>query len=277
MKLLAHVTYHDSNATFASKATSAWRDFAFGSVCRMLDEMEDEYAPFRRVDVVVDVNAENAYRARLERWTPSRGAAGRRGAPRVSLRVAAHERAAMRHPFFLAWMHRAHMAAALERYDWFLSLEADTLVPGAAMRAQVALAPPLYEQHGLLLGFARVVNDSHGGTFFSDITRPAKRSAVLRLGALGDFVPPQNPYAAVWAYPRAIMRGFVASADWRGPEGRPVKGSRERAAWGWRSGKIVTRVGDRSLLVYHLGKSGRFHRAERGHNVLPVRLLVAES
>lgn len=275
MRLLAHVTFHDSNATkVAGKTTASWRDFAFGAVTRMLDEMEAEYHPFRRVHVVVDVNEENGYRARLERWSPTAGAAGTGGAPRVSVRVDAHAASSMRHPFYLAWMHRAHMASQLERYEWFLSLEADTLVPGAAMRAQIALAPPLYERHKLLLGFARVSNNSAGSSFFSDITKPAPRSSLRRLEGLGEFVTPQNTYAAVWAYPREVMRGFVASADWSG-DNRPVKNMRERAAWGWRSGSIVTRVGDSSLFVYHLGKSGRFYRVERGHNILPVSRLVA--
>ena len=38
------------------------------------------------------------------------------------------------------------------------------------------------------------------------------------------FVPPQSTYAAVWAYPRSVMRDFVKSPQWRGkgPDGTQV-------------------------------------------------------
>ena len=75
----------------------------------------------------------------------------------MAVRVAEHS---LNHPFQLAWMHRKHMRTQLERYDWFLSVEGDTLVPACAMATQVAMAPLLWQQHSMLLGFVRVVNDT---------------------------------------------------------------------------------------------------------------------
>ena len=287
MQALAHITFHDGNVSTTggrpaggSKASSSWRDFAFEAVRRSLAEMEDTYVAFRRVDVVVDVNEDNAYQERLARWEREVAA------KRVSLRVESHPKSRLRHPFRLAWVHREHMSARVEQYDWFLLVEADTLIPGAAIAAQVALAPQLYQRHGLLLGFVRAVNDTKGNTLCSDITKPQKRSLVTALPGLGEFVTPQTTYAAAWAYPREVMRRFVASGDWT-PTLRTTRGMRERAAWGWRYGpRIVTSVGGlgagasggagRALLVYHLGKSGRFYERVRGHNSLPVHKIVSD-
>ena len=302
-RLLAHITYFDASVTAgvdsrtsAVKTSAAWRDFNFNAVVRLLDEMECAYDSFAMIEAVVDVNEGHAYQDRLRQWRASAcpvaaapatstsaaralaAADGHASSPpsssrgRVAVRVAAHTLA---HPFRLAWAHREHMAAELEKFDWFLSVEGDTLVPGRAMAAQVALAPTLYAKHGLLLGFTRVVNDSAGNSFFSDIVRPAARSTILALDGLGDFVTPTNTYAAVWAYPRNVMRAFVKSSDWQ-PElnTKTIRGMRERAAWGWRHGHIVTPVHGNALRIYHLGKSGAYHVKQRGHNVWPVDKLV---
>jgi hypothetical protein len=275
LSLLAHVTYHDSNTTNpgssqALKLSAGWRDFCFAAIVRQLEEMEVAYTPFRRIDVVMDVNEGNAYIDRLKRWPLARSPP----ASRITLRVDEHMRSKLNHPFRLAWMHRAHMAANAGAYDWFMCAEADTFVPARAMAAQVALAPLLYEQHKVLLGFVRLCNDTQGRSFYSDITKPVKRTTVRRLPIIGAVVVPQNTYAAVWAYPRNIMSAFVQSSEWE-PAQSPIRGLRERAAWGWRHhGDIVTLAESDALRIYHLGKSGPYLRAVRGHNTLPASRLV---
>ena len=276
LSLLAHITYYDSNRTQATagastslKSSSGWRDFCFGAVVQMLEEMESSY-PFQRVDVVVDVNEGNAYQERLREWARRRSPS----ASRVSVRVDEHARAKLDHPFRLAWMHRIHMGKSVDTYDWFLSAEADTLVPSAAMEAQVRLAEPLFKQHGAALGFVRLCNDTQGRSFYSDITKPVPRAKVVQLPGLGAFVPPQNSYAAVWAYPRSVMRAFMSSEDWQ-PTLRTTRAMREKAAWGWRHGRILTLAEDPSLRIYHLGKSGPYLVRVRGHNTLPAAQMIA--
>lgn len=309
LRLLAHVTYYDASVTAgvdsktaAVKTSAAWREFNYHAVVRLLDEMECSYDAFSHVAAVVDVNEGHSFQERLQSWRG--GACGGSGAGRGgdagassisassaassspssssatasarpgrvrSVSVVAHK---LTHPFRLAWAHREHMVASLESYDWFLSVEGDTLVPGRAMAAQVALAPRLYERHNMLLGFTRVVNDTLGNCFYSDIVKPAASSTIVALDGLGRFVTPTNTYAAVWAYPRDIMRAFVKSADWQ-PVLKTVRGMRERAAWGWRHGRIVTLVDESALRIYHLGKSGQYHVKQRGHNAWPVEKLVA--
>lgn len=273
LSLLAHVTYHDSNATKAGgayKAGLAWRNYCFSAVLRLLEEMEAAYTPFKRIDVVVDTNEGNAYAEQLLSWQATRTSSP----SRVTVQVAVHERRKLSHPFQLAWMHRESMTRLLEAYDWFMSVEADTLVPGLAMETQVALATTLYEQHGLVLGFVRLVNDSHGRSFYSDITKPVPRGLIVNLPGLGAFVTPQNSYAAVWAYPQPVMRAFMRSSDWL-PKQQSSRGMRERAAWGWRHAKIVTLAQGNGLRIYHLGKSGMYLERVRGHNSLPASMLVA--
>lgn len=291
MRLLAHVTYYDASVTAgvdsrtaAVKTSATWREFNFQAVVRMLNEMACAYEMFSHIDVVIDVNEGHSFLERLRRWRADACDGGRlhqhqqrlRGdvaASRVaSLSVVAHQ---LKHPFLLAWAHREHVAANIEQYDWFLSAEGDTLVPARAMATQVALATQLYAQHDMLLGFTRVVNDSHGNSYYSDIVRPAARSAVVSFDGLGEFVTPTNTYAAVWAYPRSVMRDFIKSPEWRPAPKMPVRGMRERAAWGWRGhGHLVTLAHGDALRIYHLGKSGQYHVKQRGHNAWPVEKLV---
>lgn len=277
LSLLVHITYHDSNTTNpgssqALKLSKGWRDFCFDAIVQQFEEMERGYVAFRRVDVVVDANEGHGYVERLRRWPESRWPT----ASRVSVRVDVHQRSTLTHPFRLAWMHRAQMESKLDAYDWFMSIEGDTFVPARAMATQVALAPMLFEKHQILLGFVRLCNDTEGRSFYSDITKPVARSSVVRLPGIEghSFIVPQNSYAAVWAYPQAAMRGFVQSIDW--PEGtrRLVRGMRERAAWGWRHGKIMTLADSPALRIYHLGKSGPYLVRVRGHNTLPADSMV---
>lgn len=275
LSLLAHVTYYDSNATQKTagastslKSSTGWRDFCFGAVAQMLDEIESGYSSFRRVHVVIDVNEGNEYQEKLRAWPLRRSPP----ASRVSIRVEEHSK--LSHPFRLAWMHRTNMGNSIESYDWFLYAEADTLVPARAMETQVALAHKLYERHGAILAFVRLCNDTQGRSFYSDITKPVPRSAVAQLPGLGAFVKPQNSYAAVWAYPRGVMRAFVRSEDWM-PTLHSSRAMREKAAWGWRhQGNILTLADDPSLRIYHLGKSGPYLVRVRGHNTLPGAQMI---
>ena len=276
LSLLAHITYHDSNSSNlgsqqALKTSGTWRRFCYDVVMRQLDEMETAYSAFAKIDVIFDVNAGHGFLGELRAWPSTRPTGV---ASRVSIRVDVHERQKLSHPFQLAWMHRASMAAKLELYDWFMTAEADTFVPARALAAQVALASTLYDKHQMLLGFVRLCNDTQARSFYSDITKPAPRKLAKELPGIGTIVPPQNTYAAVWAYPRSIMRGFMKSEDWDFRSGRAM---RERAAWGWRHypGKIVTLVDDPSLRIYHVGKSGPYLVRVRGHNTLPASQLVA--
>jgi hypothetical protein len=276
LSMLAHVTYHDSNqtqltagASSSLKSSSGWREFCFGALVQQLEEIESAYVHFRRVDVVVDVNEGNAFQEQLLAWPLARSPP----ATRVTIRIDVHPRAKLSHPFRLAWMHRAHMGSKVEAYDWFFSAESDTFVPARAMATQVALAEQLYARHHSALGFVRLCNDTSGRSFYSDITKPISRSRVTHLPGLGDFVAPQMSYAAVWAYPRSVMRAFISSEDWL-PTLHTTRGMRERAAWGWKSGRIVTLADDPSLRIYHLGKSGPYWVRVRGHNTLPAHRMV---
>jgi len=276
LSLLAHVTYYDSNVSQATagaskslKGSSGWRDFCFGAVVRMLEEMESAYTAFGRIDVVMDVNEGNGYQDQLREWPHRRSPP----ASRVTVRIDEHAKAKLSHPFRLAWMHREHMGSSVESYDWFLSAEADTFIPARAMASQVALAEELYKRHNALLGFVRLCNDTNGRAFYSDITKPVARATVVQFPELGAFVPPQNTYAAVWAYPRTIMRGFVKSEDWM-PTLKTTRAMREKAAWGWKHGRILTLADDPSLRIYHLGKSGPYLVRVRGHNTLPAAKMI---
>lgn len=274
MLLLVHITFFDNarNSTgsnrgsVTSKSSPEWREFNCRAVIEQLHEMEHKYTLFRRIDVIVDVNEGNRFAQRL----PYRTSDAAEGS-RVHLQVDVHKN--LSHPFRLAWAHRAHVEAHAEAYDWCMYTEADVFVPSRAIVAQFSLAEALYERRRLVVGFTRVVNNSAGNLFFSDIRVSASRGDVVHVPGLGDFVEPPNTYAAAWAYPRTTMRRFLSSVDWF-PKLRSARGMRERAGWGWRSARIVTLADDDALFVYHYGKSGIYYARDRGFNSLPVNKLV---
>lgn len=286
MKLLAHVAFYDAGepgrparplagATKASpalsklKASAQWRSFTFGAVTSLLMEMEMRYVMFEQVLAVIDVNPANTFQQDLLAWTPPAHGSSRR----VTVAVHAHHN--LSHPFRTTWAHRIHMAANVEEYDWFLYSEADVFVPALAMRTQVELAWALYQRRHTSLGFTRMVNNSKGELFFSDIRQPVKRDSIFTEPGLGTFGSPDNCYAASWAYPREMLKLFMQSNDWL-PVLRTSYGMRERAGLGWPSGGGVVRLDDpASLRVFHLGKSGVFYmRHKRGFNTLPANRLV---
>jgi len=122
--------------------------------------------------------------------------------------------------------------------------------------------------------------------FWVPLCRPhyncfTKCSPATSISGLGTFVKPTSTYAAAWAYPQKIMKGFARSdADWTWQGGKSI---REKAAWGWlsRSADMVVLIAtpsglltDASLRVHHIGKSGPFYRIVRGHGTLPVESLM---
>jgi hypothetical protein len=290
MRLLAHVAFFDAGSTptagagtsstasssaggATGKTSAFWRTFNFNAVTLLLAEMEVGYTAFRRVDAVIDVNPKNAFQEQLRNWRLP--LTDTRGAGRVWVQVVAHYN--LSHPFRTTWAHRAHMQGQLERYDWFLYTEADVFVPGTSVLEQTRLALPLYARRQKPLGFTRMVNDTAGRLFFSDIRRPVTRSSVFSEPGLGAFAPPDNSYAAAWMYPQLIMREFIRSRDWL-PVLRTIHGMRERAGRGWGSAGIVVRVDDPApLRVFHVGKSGVFYNSNRrGFNTLPAQKLLPD-
>ena len=285
MKLLAHIAFFDPGTRASSSMDSAaelsskigptskvsafWRTFNYNAVTALLIEMDAAYNMFQTIDAVIDVNPSNGFQHLLRSWPPN---GGRR---RVHVQVTVHHN--MSHPFRTTWAHRAHMQAHLEQYDWFLYTEGDVFVPASAVLAQTQLALPLYTRRHRPLGFTRMVNDSRGRLFFSDIRRPVSRSTAFSEPSLGTFAQPDNAYAASWLYPQVVMRAFVQSHDWY-PVLRTTRGMREKAGVGWRSAGIVVRVDDPApLRVFHVGKSGIFYPGNRhGFNSLPADQLVRD-
>ncbi|KAL1503111.1 hypothetical protein AB1Y20_011174 [Prymnesium parvum] len=279
MRLLAHIAFFDAGSAPTAQSTAASgpgkkkvstssRNATFDALSLQLEEMEARYRMFDSILAVVDVNRENAFQQRLWDWTPR----ARTPRTRLSVHVAVHHN--LSHPFRTTWAHRAHVAACLEAYEWFLYCEADVLVPAVAMQSQLELALPLYQRRQKLLGFTRMVSNANGEIFFSDIRKPVQRDSIFQEPGLGSFGVPDNSYAAAWAYPRHIMRAFVRSNDWL-PTLRATRGMRERAGNGWRSGGIVVRLDNvTALRIFHVGKSGVFYVRRRGFNSLPADQLL---
>eukprot|EP00966_Prymnesium_polylepis_P214399 4965165-Prymnesium_polylepis.1 len=257
-RLLVHITYADDpawtamhdrdqarrliNATDGQPLILYWRQHTFNAILATLLEIDAGFDMFSCVDAVLDVNVENAYQRAVTDWA-------RASLSRVHVAIHAHN---LTRPLDLSWAHRRHMAANLEQYDWFLLTEDDTWIPRASMREYVRLAPRLFAQSGHLLAFSRVVNDTVGRHFYNDIKGPTHPACVVTSPGLGDFVHCQVTYAGCWSYPRAIMRGFVASYAWRYERQQNRANVRENAAGGWLGAPIVTSASPGLLRVYHL-------------------------
>eukprot|EP00908_Phaeocystis_cordata_P017712 Transcript_29065.p1 GENE.Transcript_29065~~Transcript_29065.p1 ORF type:complete len:341 (+),score=79.48 Transcript_29065:185-1207(+) len=273
-RLLTHMTFHDSGRDYphdyrlASRmrkldnTSGRWRNFTYDALRAVLLEMES-YVMFDCIDAVLDVNVGNAYRDDVQLWAS-------RTLRRVHLTVQAHNLA---RPTMLGWVHRAHMERRLEVYDWFLYTEDDTLVPTESLRLYMQLAPKLWRRHRMLLAWTRVVNDTEGTIHYNDVRFAVPKAWMYNFSGLGVFVPGQTTFGACWAYPKQMMRGFVASSEWRKPFDK--NDVRMSAAKGWMDRNLTTvhlvptanlnalglqdpthPTASRGLFVYHLSYTG---------------------
>lgn len=313
LRLLAHITFHDHtgidnrNATsrigwddgtqrldgffkwtnwsnleyFAKKFSYTWsptgwpatrkirktqpqrRERIYLALLSTLTEMDNHYKMFGTIHVVVDCNADNTFVPRLRTFA--------RTLRRVNAEVRLHNLTSS--PFLLPWSHRGSMMSKLDEYDWFLYSEEDTFIPAEAMAEQLKWANAIYSQHGKLLSFVRVVNDTRGYLFFADLRSRTNYSELFNTN--GNFFGPLSfTFAASWAYPREIMKDFVLSPEWsisgQTPSGRTLpRDIRASAALGFISPPNCSRSCTvvpypcYSIRVFHLAQCGEWYIREQ--------------
>ncbi len=221
-KLLVHVTFHfaPERIVYLRQALDAIGSYAFS-----------------RVDVVVDTNSDRSREAVRE--TVSDLDLG----PQVEVVCRVHRD--LHHPHVLTWTHRAHMREEIGRYDFFMYVEDDILVPWFAVVRWYHDTSLLYPK-GLVRGFLRVEWNHKGLLVATDINKP-ERNPTIRTIDGRRYLRPSNPYQGLWLYTQAQTHEFLRSDSWVDP---PCHwGLREKAA----AGMIFSNVPE-SLSVKNQGR-----------------------
>jgi hypothetical protein len=127
--------------------------------------------------------------------------------PQVLLHV--HE--TLQHPFQLAWKHRQHVLSLRNKFDVFMYIEDDMLIPYLNYVNYLTTFNLLYPD--FVPGFARVEMDSQGFMYNTDNQKPCKYSKSMVVSKENKiFIQLDNPYHAFWIAPRhLILRETVRS------------------------------------------------------------------
>lgn len=172
---------------------------------------------FNEVSIVVDTNREDTKALLTIPALQSQ----------VSLDFSVHTN--LEDPYLLTWTHRNQMEKQLNRYDYFMYLEDDIVVPFRALKRWRIESSWLYPKN-YFRGFLRVERDADNGFVCTDQVKfPSKRHYVSLKKQM--FLRPPSPYQAFWIYDRGQMKTFVKSIAWKNGN---IKGwgIRERAAAG---------------------------------------------
>lgn len=195
---------------------------------------------FSVVDVFVDVNAEHRFVDVIKACGP--------------VHIEVHTTLA--HPFTLTYKHRDRISKHIDEYDWFLYTEDDMTVPPAAMVAHMDMCKRT--PRPCSVGFARIVKDTRGVLFFSDVRRPVKRCPAV--GKHPCLVECDNAYSAVWMHDGEDTKQLL----------HHIPRSREQAASSFAT-RIPCNVLSSNAVVYHTTYSGKgYFKHRAGFHTLPV-------
>ena len=123
--------------------------------------------------VVIDTNTENPFLTDLEALTFNK----------LELRIERFN-FTNEHPFRLATKHRASMLKRIDKFDWFMYTEDDTMIPPDTMAVMVADAANEWAERRRVFAMTRVVSTgpvaptgrSDGKEYFSDLLKPLPKA-----------------------------------------------------------------------------------------------------
>jgi hypothetical protein len=186
--------------------------------------------PFREVVVAIDTNSPET-----QRYLISEG---------IDFldEVVLYEKLA--DPFKLTWMHRGHLKAAINDFDYFMYAEDDLLITPASIRIWHERLAAL-KAHGYLPGFLRVEENREGALVASDYMRTASAKDIVTVDGQSYLHTP-FPYQAFWIYDKATMRAFIDSEVYE--TGQPNFDTRECMASGFTYKKVAGEWRSRHLL-----------------------------
>lgn len=114
------------------------------------------------------------------------------------------------HPFFLTWKCRELMSTQKDKYDYFMYLEDDILVPLSAIKYWLKYHPKC-ESQNYNLGFLRIETDSDKVEYITDLQKNKRFTLTTDLEGEMCVVNNINPYCAFWIYNKDTFIKFVNS------------------------------------------------------------------
>jgi hypothetical protein len=113
------------------------------------------------------------------------------------------------HPFKLTWVHRTAMVDKLDKFDAFLYVEDDILIPRRSMQMWLRETPRL-APHGLLPGFVRVEEGRDQTLYLSDYIKSVSSDCLREIDGR-PYLSTPYPYQACWVYDAAHMQEMAAT------------------------------------------------------------------
>lgn len=180
-RLLVHVAFHynPKRIKYLTKVLSALSAYRFSTV-----------------DIVVDTNSEISKQVCIKID------------PEITCLVYDN----LDHPFHLTWVHRDHMAARLNEYDFFMYVEDDIYIPWKAVVEWHRNTLRLRES-GFLCGFLRIEKTPVRQRPVASDFVCSEHYEMIDVGGK-KYINPSYPYSACWLYSQRQMLEFVDTAAW---------------------------------------------------------------
>lgn len=166
------------------------------------------------------------------------------------------------HPWFLTWKHRDLMATQKNKYDIFMYIEDDILVPKEAISYWLNYKDNLIKNN-LNLGFFRIEKDKKGDHYCTDnSTSPDGKikqylTKSINVDNQSFIINDQNPYCAFWIYDKNEFNKFLQSKFWNTPTAFHP-GIREDSGFGMTNGykdtviPLINNKLNENSKIYHL-------------------------
>lgn len=198
---------------------------------RVLDELEKYRVSY---EVVIDTNL-----------------VGIGTAPRVADNITTVAHPNLEHPFLLCWLHRQHMKAAIENFEWFLYLENDLLLSFENFKHYQENFEMLWPN--FVPSFLRT-ETIDGEEFALDVTRRQPRVPIVVQDRV--FCTLSEPYHALWCLPQSTLKETMRGDFTRMSTSREIAAS--YPMWELNKTPLVELDGtqiSRSCFVPHLSNS----------------------
>jgi hypothetical protein len=230
-KILIHIAFHFIERRFV--------------YLKQIIENFDTYG-FDEVDIVIDTNSEDTKKLVQKSIVFHKG----------KLECAVHKN--LSHPYLLTWTHREDMLQKINKYDFFMYVEDDILVPWRAILLW-HIDTEIICPHGFVRGFL-IVEKNSVGTLMATSIKQKFSPKIIKIKNESYFISPW-PYHAFWIYTKEQMKEFITLKSWK--DGNHNKWDvRARAAAGmmWKEQnccRALVPIGEKNKIleetfVYHL-------------------------
>lgn len=168
-------------------------------------------SPFQSLSVVIDTNSPDTQHA-LQNLGPG---------------IEIHCFPDLPHPHLLTWACRRHFQDSIDKYDFFLYLEDDILIPRQTVLRWFHEKDNL-KAHGFWPGFLRVELDGYRQLVASDFKHRATSPKIVEIRG-SRYLSPPFEYQACWLYDRDMLAEYLTSGRFDMPSAQAAETDDVRA------------------------------------------------